>query len=206
MHRSIDGKLPLVAILRGLAPQDAVAVGGALVDAGFEIIEVPLNSPDPFASIHALVAAFGDRALIGAGTVLRVDDVDRLAAIGARLVVSPNCDPAVIARTVERDMVSLPGVLTPTEMFAALSAGATGLKIFPAELITPTVVSAVRAVLPASTPLLAVGGIDRDTMADYRAAGIDGFGIGGSLFKPGKPVADIARDAVALVHAFRETL
>jgi 2-dehydro-3-deoxyphosphogalactonate aldolase len=203
MTQTIEGRLPLVAILRGLEPERAVAVGEALVAAGFDIIEVPLNSPDPLASIAALVAALGDRALIGAGTVLAEAEVDALAAIGAKLVVSPNANPAVIARTAAHGMVSLPGVLTPTEMFAALGAGASGLKIFPAEMVGPVGVKAVRAVLPRHVPVLAVGGISAANMGDYLAAGADGFGIGGSLFTPGKPIGAIAADACAIVAAFK---
>jgi 2-dehydro-3-deoxyphosphogalactonate aldolase len=203
MTHTIEGRLPLVAILRGLEPERAVAVGEALVEAGFDIIEVPLNSPDPLASIAALVSALGDHALVGAGTVLTEAAVDSLAAIGAGLVVSPNCNPAVIRRTVAHGMVSLPGVFTPTEMFAALDAGASGLKLFPAEAASPAVIKAVRAVLPPQVPLLAVGGISAANMGDYLAAGATGFGIGGSLFKPGKPLADIAADARAIVAAFR---
>lgn len=201
--QAIEGRTPLVAILRGLEPERAVAVGEVLVECGFDIIEVPLNSPDPLASIAALVAALGHRALVGAGTVLREADVDALAAVGARLVVSPNCNPAVIRRSVAQGMVSLPGVLTPTEMFAALEAGASGLKIFPAEMVSPTIVKAVRAVLPPQVPVLAVGGIHAGNMGDYLAAGAAGFGIGGSLFKPGKPLDAIAADARAIVAAFR---
>lgn len=200
--QSIEGKTPLVAILRGLEPERAVAVGEVLVESGFDIIEVPLNSPDPLISIAALIDALGDRALIGAGTVLAEAQVDALAAIGARLVVSPNCNPAVIRRAVGHGMVSLPGVLTPTEMFAALDAGATGLKIFPAEMVSPAIISAVRAVLPPAAPLFAVGGINAGNMSDYLSAGVTGFGIGGSLFKPGKPLADIAADARSIVAAF----
>ena len=203
MGHRLDGRLPLVAILRGLEPERAVAVAEVLVSAGLEIIEVPLNSPEPFRSIGAIVAAVGERALIGAGTVLQVDQVDRLADLGAGLVVSPNCNPAVINRTAARGMVALPGVLTPTEMFAALDAGATGLKIFPAELVSPVVVKAVKAVLPPTVPIYMVGGINSENMATYLAAGAAGFGMGGSLFKPGKPLAAIAADAAALVSAYR---
>jgi 2-dehydro-3-deoxyphosphogalactonate aldolase len=203
MTQTIEDRLPLVAILRGLEPDRAVAVGEVLVAAGFDIIEVPLNSPDPLASIAALVEALGDRALIGAGTVLAEAEVDALAAIGAKLVVSPNANPAVIARTAAHGMVSLPGVLTPTEMFAALEAGASGLKIFPAEMVGPVGVKAVRAVLPRAVPVLAVGGISAANMGDYLAAGADGFGIGGSLFTPGKPIGAIAADARAIVAAFK---
>lgn len=204
--QAIEGPLsdraPLVAILRGLEPDRATAVGETLLECGFDIIEVPLNSPDPMVSIAALVKTLGTRALIGAGTVLTAAQVDQLADIGAQLVVSPNCNPAVIQRTIAHDMVSLPGVLTPTEMFAALDAGATGLKIFPAEMVSPAIIKAARAVLPSAVPVFAVGGINQANMADYLAAGAAGFGIGGSLFKPGKPLPDITADARAIVAAF----
>ena len=203
MAGTIEGRLPLVAILRGLEPERAVAVGEVLVDAGFDIIEVPLNSPEPLTSIAALVEALGDCALIGAGTVLTEAQVDDLAAIGAHLVVSPNCNPAVIRRTAAHGMVSMPGVVTPTEMFAALEAGATGLKIFPAEMVSPAIIRAVRAVLPPQVPVLAVGGINAGNMGEFLAAGAAGFGIRGSLFKPGKPLADIAADAREIVAAFK---
>lgn len=203
MAGTIEGRLPLVAILRGLEPERAVAVGEVLVEAGFDIIEVPLNSPEPLTSIAALVEAMGDCALIGAGTVLTEAQVDDLAAIGAQLVVSPNCNPAVIRRTAAHGMVSMPGVVTPTEMFAALEAGATALKIFPAEMVSPAIIKAVRAVLPPQVPVLAVGGINAGNMGAFLAAGAAGFGIGGSLFKPGKPLAEIDADAGAIVAAFR---
>jgi len=203
MTQTIEGRLPLVAILRGLEPERAARVGEALVEAGFDIIEVPLNSPEPLVSIAALVEALGHRALIGAGTVLAEAEVDALAAIGAQLVVSPNCNPAVIRRSVEHGLASLPGVLTPTEMFAAIDAGASGLKIFPAEMVGPAGVKAVRAVLPRQVPVLAVGGISAANMGDYLAAGAAGFGIGGALFMPGKPLAAIAADARAIVAAFK---
>ncbi|MFY8049581.1 MAG: 2-dehydro-3-deoxy-6-phosphogalactonate aldolase [Erythrobacter sp.] len=202
MTQTIEGRLPLVAILRGLEPERAAQVGEALVEAGFDIIEVPLNSPEPLVSIAALVEALGHRALIGAGTVLAEAEVDALAAIGAQLVVSPNCNPAVIRRSVAHGMVSLPGVLTPTEMFAAIDAGASGLKIFPAEIVGPAGLKAVRAVLPRQVPVLAVGGISAANMGDYLAAGAAGFGIGGALFMPGKPLAAIAADARTIVAAF----
>lgn len=203
MTHTLEGRLPLVAILRGLEPERAVAVGEVLVEAGFDVIEVPLNSPDPLASIAALVEALGPRALVGAGTVLAEAEVDALAAIGAGLVVSPNCNPAVIRRSRAQGMVSLPGTLTPTEMFAAIEAGASGLKLFPAEAAIPAVIKAVRAVLRPQVPLFAVGGINAANMGNYLAAGAAGFGIGGSLFKPGKPLAEIAADARAIVAAFK---
>lgn len=197
----LNGHRPLIAILRGLEPDRAVAVMDCLIDAGITLIEVPLNSPDPFTSIAAMVAAAGGRALVGAGTVLDVGAVDRLASIGARLVVSPNCDTTVIAASARHGLISLPGAFTPTEMFAALAAGASGLKLFPAELMPPAGVKAVRAVLPPAVPLFVVGGVTPAGMAPYRAAGANGFGLGSALFTPGKPLDDIARDARAMVAA-----
>jgi 2-dehydro-3-deoxyphosphogalactonate aldolase len=198
----LDGHRPLIAILRGLEPARAVDVAHALVDAGISLIEVPLNSPDPLSSIEAIIASVGDAALVGAGTVLDTGAVRSLAGIGARLVVAPNCNPAVIEAAVASGMIALPGVLTPTEMFAAVAAGAHGLKLFPAELVPPAAVKAVRAVLPPGLPLFMVGGINADTMAAYRAAGATGFGLGSSLFRPGKPLADIAADAQGIVAAW----
>jgi 2-dehydro-3-deoxyphosphogalactonate aldolase len=198
----LDGHRPLIAILRGLEPARAVDVAHALVDAGISLIEVPLNSPDPLSSIEAIIASVGDAALVGAGTVLDTGAVRSLAGIGARLVVAPNCNPAVIEAAVASGMIALPGVLTPTEMFAAIAAGAHGLKLFPAELVPPAAVKAVRAVLPPGLPLFMVGGINADTMAAYRAAGATGFGLGSSLFTPGKPLADIAAAAKAVVAAW----
>lgn len=154
----LDGHRPLIAILRGLEPERAAAVAHALVDAGISLIEVPLNSPDPLSSIEAIIAAVGDAALVGAGTVLDTGAVRSLAGIGARLVVAPNCNAAVIEAAVASGMIALPGVLTPTEMFAAVAAGAHGLKLFPAELVPPAAVKAVRAVLPPGLPLFMVGG------------------------------------------------
>jgi 2-dehydro-3-deoxyphosphogalactonate aldolase len=198
----LDGHRPLIAILRGLEPARAVDVAHALVDAGISLIEVPLNSPDPLSSIGAIIAAVGDAALVGAGTVLDTGAVRSLAGIGARLVVAPNCNAAVIDAAVASGMIALPGVLTPTEMFAAIAAGAHGLKIFPAELVPPAAVKAVRAVLPPGLPLFMVGGISAANMAAYRAAGATGFGLGSSLFTPGKPLADIAAAAKAVVAAW----
>lgn len=175
---------PLVAILRGLAPADAVPVGRVLVDAGFRILEVPLNSPDPLASIAALAHAF-PQAWVGAGTVLRRAEVGPVQSAGGRVIVSPNFDADVVSESRDLGLVSLPGVATPSEAFAALAAGATGLKLFPAEMIGPPVVKAIRAVLPRDTLLLPVGGITPASLAPYRAAGADGFGIGSALFTPG---------------------
>lgn len=196
--------LPLVAILRGVEPREVVAIGDALVEAGFTLIEVPLNSPDPFASIEALVRAHGDRALIGAGTVLTPADVGRVADAGGRMVISPNTDPAVIAETARRGLASLPGYLTPSEAFAALAAGATALKLFPAEAASPQVLKAQRAVLPRDVPLLAVGGIAPDTMGPWRAAGADGFGLGSALYKRGASASAVALAARAFVRGWRE--
>lgn len=195
--------LPLVAILRGLEPERAVAVAQLLIEAGIELIEVPMNSPEPLRSIAAIIEAFDAQAMIGAGTVMSVDTVDDLAQLGASLVVAPNCDDRVIARADTHGMLALPGVMTPTEMFAAIESGAAGLKIFPAELFTPAAVKAVRAVLPPELPVFVVGGVNAGNMADYLKAGATGFGLGSALFKPGKPVEDVAADAREIVAAFR---
>ncbi len=193
---------PLVAILRGLKPEEALDIGAALVGAGFTIIEVPLNSPQPLASIRILADAFGVRVLIGAGTVLTPEDVDAVKAAGGELIVMPHADVAVIRAAKAAGLVCTPGVATPTEAFAARAAGADALKLFPAEGIPPNLVKAWRAVLT-DIPLLPVGGIDTTNMAAYRAAGAEGFGIGSALFKPGKSVEAIAADAHGLVAAVR---
>jgi len=191
--------MPLVAILRGLEPDHCEEVAAALVDAGFRIIEVPLNSPEPFETIARLAGRFGARALIGAGTVLTPDDTNAVAAAGGRLVVMPNCDPAVIRAAKAAGCAAVPGIMTPSEAFAALNAGADALKLFPAEVLPPKMVKALRAVLPAETQMLAVGGITPETMAGYWQAGARGFGLGSALFKPGKTVAAIATDASRFV-------
>ena len=195
-------RLPLVAILRGIRPSEVIAVGEALVEAGFCLIEVPLNSPEPIASIAALVKALGDRAVIGAGTVLSSDDVAQVAQIGGRMIVSPNTDVRVIAATVERGLTSLPGFFTPSEAFAALAAGAHGLKLFPAEATSPAVLKAQRAVLPAAIPLLVVGGITPQTLAPWRASGASGFGLGSALYAPGMSAKDVGERAQAFVAAW----
>lgn len=196
--------LPLVAILRGLTPTEAVPAANALYDAGFRLIEVPLNSPDPFDSIEAIRRALPQDALVGAGTVLALDQVDRLAAIGADLVVMPHADTAIIRAAKSRSMICVPGVATATEAFAALTAGADALKLFPAEQITPPVVKALRAVVPHSVRLLPVGGITPDTMQLYRTAGAAGFGLGSALYSPGLPVAELAARAARFAQAWAE--
>lgn len=195
---------PLVAVLRGLTPAEAPAVADALVAAGITLIEVPLNSPEPFESIALLARRFGDTAVIGAGTVLTADDAGRVRDAGGRLVVSPNTDVDVIRATVAAGMISLPGYFTPSEGFAALAAGAHGLKLFPAEGASPAFLKAQRAVLPKSTAVLAVGGITPETMAPWRAAGADGFGLGSNLYKAGKAAADVAADARRFVSAAKD--
>ncbi len=192
---------PLVAIIRGVTPDEVVAVGEALLAAGIGIIEVPLNSPDPIESIRRLSTAMGDRALIGAGTVLTVKQVHDVKAVGGRLIVSPNANVAVIAASAAAGLVSAPGIFTPTEAFAAIEAGATALKLFPAEAASPAVVKAQRAVLPRDVPLLIVGGVGSDTMAPWLAAGADGFGLGSGVFKPGQNAAEVGAQARAYVAA-----
>jgi 2-dehydro-3-deoxyphosphogalactonate aldolase len=200
--RHFLNELPLVAILRGLRRDDAVAVGTALVDAGFRVIEVPLNSPQPFASIEQLAKAFPD-ALIGAGTVLDPEDVGRVREAGGRLIVMPHSDAAVISRAKELGLFCTPGVATPTEGFAALKAGADGLKLFPAEALPPAVVKAWRAVLPKDVLLLPVGGIKPDNMKPFVDAGANGFGLGSALFTPDLSARDVARNAQRFAEAWR---
>jgi 2-dehydro-3-deoxyphosphogalactonate aldolase len=192
---------PIAAILRGVTPDEIDAIGDALVDAGITIIEVPLNSPKPFESIKRLAARHGTRALVGAGTVLDPADVHAVFACNGRLIVAPNADVAVIAQAKVGRLVALPGVMTPSEGFAALKAGADGLKLFPAEVIPPAVFKAWRAVFPPETLMLAVGGIGVDNIKAYREAGASGYGIGSALYKPGRPAAEIGTLARALVAA-----
>jgi 2-dehydro-3-deoxyphosphogalactonate aldolase len=194
-------RCPLVAILRGLQPDEAVAVGEALLEAGLAIVEVPLNSPDPLRSIARLAEAFGERAIIGAGTVLDAADVGAIREAGGRLIVMPHSDRAVIEAAKRADLLCLPGVATPSEAFAALAAGADGLKMFPAEMLPPAVVKAWRAVLPPGTGLFPVGGIGEREIAPYLAAGARGLGIGSTLYKPGKTAAAVREDAHRLVAA-----
>ena len=194
----------LIAILRGITPSEAADAAACLIDAGITKIEVPLNSPDPFDSIRAVAEAHGQDALIGAGTVLSTDDVGRVAHAGGRLIVSPNCDQRVIVATKTAGMESWPGVMTPTECFAALKAGADGLKLFPGNLLGPEGLRAIRAVLPAGVPVYAVGGAGPDNFAQWFAASADGFGIGSALYKPGMSTTDIAARARDIVAAYDE--
>lgn len=194
-------RLPLVAILRGLPPADAPAIGQALVDAGFGLLEVPLNSPQPLHSI-ATLAAQHPQCLVGAGTVLRAAEVREVQAAGGRLIVSPHFDPEVVREAVRLDLACVPGVATPSEAFAALAAGAHALKLFPAEMLTPAVLKALRAVLPAHVPLLPVGGIGPHNMADYRRAGASGFGIGSALYAPGQSATKTAAAAQTFIDTW----
>ncbi len=196
----------LIAILRGLTPAEAVDVGQALIDAGIDKIEVPMNSPDPLDSIGALAQTFGNRALIGAGTVLSVEQVDGVASVGGKLIVSPNCDTEVIAHTAKLGLESWPGIFTPTEAFAALKAGATGLKLFPGVMAGTTGLAALRAVLPEGTQVYAVGGAGPENFGDWFKASADGFGIGSALYKPGMSVDDIATRAAQIVSAYDAAL
>ncbi|MCW2393461.1 2-dehydro-3-deoxyphosphogalactonate aldolase [Sphingobium sp. B1D7B] len=194
--------MPLVAILRGLTPEEAPTVGSALIEAGLRCIEVPLNSPRPLESIAALARLPGG-ALIGAGTVLSADAVDQVAQAGGRVIVSPNMNPQVIRRTKALGLLSVPGIATPSEAFAAIDAGADALKLFPAEMHSPAVLKAMKAVLPADIPVLVVGGIGPDNMAAWRSAGAAGFGIGSSIYQPGLDAAQVRQRADAMVAAWR---
>lgn len=203
--RAAFAACPLVAILRGIHPLEAQSAGAALVTSGWRLLEVPLNSPDPLASIAALAAAF-PQAVVGAGTVLHPAQVALVHAAGGRLIVAPNFNPDVVREAVRLGMHCLPGVFTATEAFAALGAGATGLKLFPAEMIPPAGVKALRAVLPSDALVLPVGGIAPGNMAAYRAAGADGFGIGSALYRPGATAAQVERSARDFLAAWAGTI
>jgi 2-dehydro-3-deoxyphosphogalactonate aldolase len=193
----------IVAILRGVTPDEVVAVSQTLYDAGIRVVEVPLNSPEPFTSIEKLSKAFVDKMVVGAGTVLNVQDVNLLKAHGGQISVSPDCNEATISRAVELGMIPLPGVFTPTEAFAAIRAGAKHLKLFPAEVASPATVKAWKAVLPKHIQIYAVGGVTPENMGDWLAAGASGFGIGSSIFKPGISMAKISESAHSLVSAWK---
>ncbi|WP_088347383.1 MULTISPECIES: 2-dehydro-3-deoxy-6-phosphogalactonate aldolase [Rhodomicrobium] len=195
-------KRSLVAILRGIRPEEAEAVVAELIDAGFEAIEIPLNSPEPFVSIGKAAKFAPPGCLIGAGTVLRVADVDRLAEAGGRLMVSPNVTPEVIARAAARGMVTMPGVFTATEALLAVDAGASALKFFPASVLGPAGINAIRAVLPPALEIGAVGGVSEADFASYAAVGLRTFGLGSSLYRPGAAAADIGKKARAVVAAY----
>ena len=192
----------IIGILRGVTPPESANVAETLIENGITMIEVPLNSPHPFDSIAAIVEIAGERALVGAGTVLTVQDVHRLAGVGARMVVSPDCNPAVIEASKCSGLLSYPGVTTPSECFRALRAGATGLKLFPASLVGPSGLKALRAVLPQDTAVYAVGGAAPESFADWITAGVTGFGIGSGLFVPGMGLESISTRARAIVAAY----
>lgn len=195
-------RLPLIAILRGVTPDEVLPIAQALADEGFAIVEVPLNSPDPFESLRRLALEFGDRLLCGAGTVLTPEDANRLAEAGGKIVVMPHADTAVIAAAKAAGLYCTPGIATPTEGFAALAAGADGLKLFPAEAQSPGVLKAMRAVFPKDVPFLPVGGIAPDNMGPWRAAGAAGFGLGSALYKPGMGAEEVRANARAFVTAW----
>ncbi len=192
---------PIIAILRGIHPDEAEAIGAVLMEAGITIIEVPLNSPAPFESIRRLYDAFGDRALIGAGTVMTVDEIVLLHRAGGRLVVTPHADPELVRAARARGLFACPGFFSPTEAFALLAAGADALKLFPAEAASPAVLKALLAVLPKGTPVLPVGGIGAENLAAWRGAGAAGFGVGSSLYKPGDTPEQVAAKARRLREA-----
>lgn len=196
--------MPLIAIIRGVEPSHAVEIGETLVEAGIRIIEVPLNSPEPFKSIGLLAKRFGSEGLVGGGTVLTPEDAGRVCEAGGRIAVSPNMNPKVIEATLFAGMVSCPGIFTPSEAFAALDAGAHLLKLFPAEAASPKVAKALRAVLPRDIPLAIVGGVGPDSIGPWIDAGANGFGLGSGLYKPGQSAGDTAGKARAYVNAVRE--
>jgi 2-dehydro-3-deoxyphosphogalactonate aldolase len=197
-------RLPLVAILRGVTPEVVVPIGQALVDEGFAIIEVPLNSPSPLESIRLLRGAFGERVLVGAGTVTTVSQVEDVRVAGGKIVVMPHSDPVVVRAVRSAGLVCMPGIATPTEGFAALANGADALKLFPAELLSPTVLKAMRSVFPADTKFLPVGGITPHNMSDFLAAGASGFGLGSALYRKGDEVDTVRSNAREFVRCWHE--
>jgi 2-dehydro-3-deoxyphosphogalactonate aldolase len=197
-------RAPIVAILRGVRPDEAEPIVAALEEEGILIAEVPLNSPEPFDSIARLARKFGDRMLIGAGTVRRPDEVRRIAESGGRLIVTPHADVAVVRAAKQAGLLAAPGFLSPTEAFALLDAGADALKLFPAEAVSPAVLTAIRAVLPNGTPVIPVGGMAAATLAPWRRAGAAGFGVGSSIYKPGDSVAEVRQKARVLMAALAE--
>lgn len=201
-----DGAPPIAAILRGIRPEEALDVAAALVEAGIRILEVPFNSPDPLDSIGAMQRAFGDVAMIGGGTVLSVESVEALHGVGGRIMVTPNTDPAVIARGAELGLELLPGFMTPSEAFAAIKAGARRIKLFPAARLGPAYVKAVKDVLPKHVGVWAVGGTGADTIGQWLAGGCEGIGVGGALYRPGDHAATVGQRGRELVAAWKATL
>jgi len=202
LHRYLD-QCPLVAIIRGVTPGEAEAIGDAIFEGGIRIIEVPLNSPDPLASIEKLAAKYGDRALVGAGTVLKAEDVARVRDAGGRIIVSPDTNPEVISAAASAGLVASPGYFTPSEAFTAIRAGATALKLFPAEAASPAVLKAQLAVLPQDVPVFVVGGIRPDNMRPWLDAGASGFGLGGGLYQPGQSPEETLAKAKAYVGGLK---
>ncbi len=192
----------LVAILRGITPDEVEAVMAALIEEGFELAEIPLNSPDPYSSIRRAVTAFGDRCVIGAGTVLEAEQVDRLADAGGRLVVSPNIEPAVIARACEHKMLTMPGVLTPTEALLAVKCGASALKFFPASVLGASGIGAIKTILPKDTAVGAVGGVSESSFADFKKIGVSTFGLGTNLYAPGDSADTVRQKARRIITAY----
>jgi len=201
-----EGAPPICAILRGLKPDEALDMGAALIESGIRILEVPFNSPEPLKSIAAMQAEYGGRALIGGGTVLTVEAVQDLHGAGGRIMVTPNTDPQVIARGAQLGLELLPGFMTPSEAFAAIKAGARRIKLFPAARLGPAYVKAVKDVLPRDVGVWAVGGTGADTIAEWLAAGCEGIGVGGALYRPGDGIATVRERAVELVAAWKRAL
>ena len=205
MSKAYLSQLPLVAILRGVTPHNCIDVAAILIECGYRCIEVPLNSPSPLESIAKLSAEFGHRALIGAGTVTTLKQLNQAQQSGAQLIFAPNCNELVIRAAKQKQLVMIPGVATPSEAFAAIEAGADALKLFPAQLITPNIVKAMKDVLPKDVPLLAVGGIDKGNMAPFLAAGCTGFGLGGALYKPNDSLELIGEKAAKLMSSYLQS-